>query len=39
MALHVDFFTKELWPGVRPVTDPENNKVIVSACKSALTHM
>ncbi len=29
-----DFFTRKLKPGVRPIADPNNNKVIVSACDS-----
>jgi len=27
-----DFFTRKLKPGVRPIAEPSNNKVIVSAC-------
>jgi phosphatidylserine decarboxylase len=30
-----DFFTRQLKPGARPVAEPENNKIIVSACESA----
>jgi phosphatidylserine decarboxylase len=30
-----DFFIREFRPGVRPVADPDNNRVIVSACESA----
>lgn len=30
-----DFFIREFKPGVRPVADPDNNTVIVSACESA----
>jgi len=30
-----DFFVRQLKPGVRPVADPDNNHVIVSACESA----
>jgi phosphatidylserine decarboxylase len=30
-----DFFIRQLKPGVRPVAEPDNNKVIVSACESA----
>ena len=30
-----NFFTREFQPGVRPVADPEDNKVIVNACESA----
>ena len=30
-----DFFTREFRPGVRPVADPDDNKVIVNACESA----
>ncbi len=30
-----DFFIREFKPGRRPVADPENKKVIVSACESA----
>lgn len=30
-----DFFIRQLKPGVRPVADPDNKKVIVSACESA----
>ena len=29
-----DFFTRKLKPGVRPIAEPNNNKVIVSACDS-----
>jgi len=29
-----DFFIREFKPGIRPVADPENDKVIVSACES-----
>ncbi len=29
-----DFFIREFKPGVRPVADPTNNKVIVSACEA-----
>ena len=29
-----DFFTRKLKPGVRPIAEPSNNKVIVSACDS-----
>lgn len=29
-----DFFTREFKPGARPVADPDNNKVIVSACEA-----
>lgn len=29
-----DFFTRKLKPGVRPIAEPENNKVIVSASDS-----
>ncbi|MEW6734056.1 MAG: phosphatidylserine decarboxylase family protein [Acidobacteriota bacterium] len=29
-----DFFTREFKPGERPVADPTNNKVIVSACEA-----
>lgn len=30
-----DFFIRQLKPGARPVAEPDNNKVIVSACESA----
>ena len=30
-----DFFTREFVPGVRPVTEPDNDDVIVNACESA----
>ena len=30
-----DFFTREFRPDVRPVANPDNNKVIVNACESA----
>jgi phosphatidylserine decarboxylase len=30
-----NFFTREFKPGVRPVAEPDNPKVIVSACESA----
>jgi len=30
-----DFFIREFKPGVRPVADPDNDRVIVSACESA----
>ncbi|MGO9516846.1 MAG: phosphatidylserine decarboxylase family protein [Candidatus Korobacteraceae bacterium] len=30
-----DFFTRQLKPGVRPVAEPDNDKVIVNACESA----
>lgn len=29
-----DFFTREFKPDARPVADPDNNKVIVSACEA-----
>jgi phosphatidylserine decarboxylase len=29
-----DFFTRKLKPGARPIAEPDNNKVIVSACDS-----
>jgi len=29
-----DFFTRKFKPGVRPISEPNNNKVIVSACDS-----
>ncbi len=31
-----DFFTRKLAKGARPVAEPENNKVIVSACDSTV---
>ena len=30
-----DFFTREFRPDIRPVADPDNNKVIVNACESS----
>jgi phosphatidylserine decarboxylase len=30
-----DFFIREFKPGVRPVAEPENNRVIISACEAA----
>ena len=30
-----DFFIREFKPGVRPIAEPDNNGVIVSACESA----
>ena len=30
-----DFFTREFRPGVRPVAEPDDDKVIVNACESA----
>jgi phosphatidylserine decarboxylase len=30
-----DFFIRQLKPGVRPIAEPDNNSVIVSACESA----
>ncbi len=30
-----DFFTRQFKPGARPVAEPDNNKIIVSACESA----
>ena len=30
-----DYFTREFLPGKRPVSDPTNNKVIVSACEAS----
>lgn len=30
-----DFFTRQFRPGVRPVSDPHDDKVIVNACESA----
>jgi len=30
-----DFFIRQLKPGARPVAEPDNNKVIVSACEAA----
>jgi len=30
-----DFFTRKFRPGVRPIADPDDNKVIVNACESA----
>ena len=29
-----DFFTREFKPGMRPVSEPDNNKIIVNACES-----
>lgn len=29
-----DFFTRKLKPGVRPIAEPDNNKLLVSACDS-----
>ncbi|HJO94065.1 MAG TPA: phosphatidylserine decarboxylase family protein, partial [Victivallales bacterium] len=31
-----DFFTRKLKKGVRPIAEPENNKVIVGACDSTI---
>ena len=31
-----DFFTRKLVKGVRPISDPDDNKVIVSACDSTV---
>jgi phosphatidylserine decarboxylase len=31
-----DFFTRRLKPGMRPIADPDDNKVIVSACDSTV---
>lgn len=31
-----DFFTRKLIKGARPIQDPENNKIIVSACDSTV---
>lgn len=31
-----DFFTRKLAKGVRPISDPNNNKVVVSACDSTV---
>jgi len=30
-----DFFTREFQPGIHPIADPNDNKVIVNACESA----